>query len=42
MCGGVYYSPAVLTIEALASGEISEDALANWIEANTQPFEDAE
>lgn len=30
---------AVFTIEALAADDISEDELANWIEANAQPFE---
>ena len=30
---------AVITIEALAAGDISEDELANWIETNAQPFE---
>lgn len=30
---------AVITIEALAAGDISEDELADWIETNTQPFE---
>ena len=31
---------AVITIETLAAGDMSEEALATWIEANSQPFED--
>ena len=32
---------AVITIEGLAAGDISEDELARWIEANAQPFKDS-
>jgi hypothetical protein len=31
---------AVVTIESIAAGDISEEELAVWIEANSQPFEE--
>lgn len=31
---------AVLTIEALASGDLTEDELTTWIEANAQPYKE--
>ena len=32
---------AVVTIESIAAGDISEEELAVWVEASSQPFEEA-